>query len=254
MRKVPQNGLYQLFKSNDNSHWLVISQTGQINAAAATVYLSEKSKAPAWSIWINLGISGGSNKNYGLPFLINKVTNKSTNKSDYPSILFCKFLPRRELITVDYPENNYQESSLFDMEGASFFEIASRIASKDTTLLIKVVSDSPDNCISCLNSKIITTLIHKNIESITKSIEELEKISANESTFHEDPPGFEELNKKFHFTITQKHQLRQTLNKLKSLYGKSGPLTELSEEKSAKGVLRLLDSKMQQKKINWNNQ
>ena len=58
MSLLSQTSVFPIFKNFDGSHWLILSGIGRHNAAAATLYLYEKSNAPRWTSWINIGIAG----------------------------------------------------------------------------------------------------------------------------------------------------------------------------------------------------
>ena len=254
MKTTKENSLFQLFKSEDESHWLVICEPGQLNAAAATAFLSERSNAPPWALWINLGISGGSDEDYGSLYLINKIINTSNKNTNYPGTLFSGLLPKRELLTVNNPNTRYRTNVLFDMEGAGFFEIASKISSREMTVLLKIVSDSPKNNFKNLDRKKISHFVCVNMEKIVLIVEQIGKVSRRESHFYDEPPGFCELSEKFHFTITQKRQLFRFLNKYNVLYGNIDILALTKNAKNSRSVLCFLYSEILKNKTDWNIQ
>ena len=60
MSLLSQTSVFPIFKNFEGTHWLILSGIGRHNAAAATLYLYEKSNAPKWTSWINIGIAGCS--------------------------------------------------------------------------------------------------------------------------------------------------------------------------------------------------
>ena len=128
MVTVEGDGIYPVFRDKEEKHWLVISGIGKINAAAATMFLSQIRNAPPWTAWINLGIAGHRNSECGTLYLIDKVIDQSTNYIWYPSPAISTSIDKQSLCTVDQPETNYFGDDLFDMEGSAFFQISSNLS------------------------------------------------------------------------------------------------------------------------------
>ena len=57
-------GPFPIYKSKSQDIWLIVSGVGQVNAAAASIHLFEKSTKLQNSVWINIGIAGFET-NYG---------------------------------------------------------------------------------------------------------------------------------------------------------------------------------------------
>ena len=73
MKLLSENSVFPIFKNSEETHWLILSGIGRHNASAATLYLYEKSKAPKWTAWINIGIAGCGVGHFGDLCLVDKI-------------------------------------------------------------------------------------------------------------------------------------------------------------------------------------
>ena len=80
-------------------------------------------------------------------------------------------LPKMSLLTTDIPITDYSSKELIDMEGSAFFDIASKLTSKEFICIMKIISDeAKDN-----NSKVtgITMESLHNLELTNPRIDDL---------------------------------------------------------------------------------
>ena len=250
MKSFDHHGLFQLFKNLDGTHWLVISGIGQINSASATTYLYKVSQAPPWCSWINIGIAGYKS-NYGTIYLVDKVTRKSSGEDDFPGNLIKSKVMREKLITVDKPDTNYEENALIDMEASSFLDIATRLTCRELVIILKVVSDEPNSSIKKLTSQKITNLIKQNINTILEIASEAENLSQEEYERIKLPDFYFLIIKKFHFTETQKNQLKFLTRRCTSVFDEKRLLSKFHIFKNSAEVINYLNDKLEQNIINW---
>ncbi len=159
-------GPFSVFCDREKEHWLVLSGIGQINSASATTYLSEISDAPPWAGWINIGIAGYRGKKTEDLLLVDEVQQFSTGHTLYPGPIIGNDLQRYSLITVDKPSKNYKQGHLVDMEGYAFFEIASRLSSQQLTIILKIISDGPDEPLELIKPETVTESISRIINNL----------------------------------------------------------------------------------------
>ena len=84
LKKISGKLPFPIYIDDEGEHWLTVSGLGEINVAAATSLLFEKSRADKISIWINVGIAGSKRFNLGELVFIDKVTSNISGKSLYP--------------------------------------------------------------------------------------------------------------------------------------------------------------------------
>ena len=244
---------FLVFKDEKEENWLVISGIGQVNVAAATIYLHQQSNAGPFTAWVNMGIAGGGNSTYGKAFLIDKVVNQSNGKVDYPTCAGLQDYKRAELWTFDKPVTNYSNLALFDMEGASFFQIASRLSTKDMVILLKVVSDNPRNDLQLLNSKTITRLIKKNLDIIISAARKIKNLSASEESRYALPNFYQIINKKWYFSEYQQHELKYLLLRWEAAFPNRNIFKLIKEENCSKSVMNKIHMLLEEFELDWDN-
>ena len=155
MKLLSEKSVFPIFKNSEENHWLILSGIGRHNASAATLYLYEKSKAPKWTAWINIGIAGCGEGHFGDLCLVDKITNNSDRKVSFPSAMKNSPFPRMELLTTDIPIIDYSSKELIDMEACAFYDATSKFSSRELISIVKVISDGPSNNIKNLNNILI---------------------------------------------------------------------------------------------------
>ena len=112
-------------------------------------------------------------------------------------------LHRMELLTTDVPITDYSNQELIDMEGSAFYDIASKLTTRELICIMKVISDGPSNHINDLNKLKIDQLIKSNISKINKVVLYFEKLSLHEDKIRKKPELFHDICSKWHFSTTQ---------------------------------------------------
>ena len=250
MKLISNKTLYPIFKNNDETHWLILSGIGRHNCAAATSYLYTISNASKWTSWINIGIAGCGKGSYGDLCLVDKIVNNSS-KITYPAIIPKTNLHRMELLTTDVPITDYSNQELIDMEGSAFYDIASKLTTRELICLMKVISDGPTNHINDLSKLKIQELIKSNISKINKVVLYFEKLSLRERKIKKKPELFYDICSKWHFSTTQKHQLENLIRRL-IIFSDNNDIIELIKGcKKSSSVITFLKSKIKSNQINW---
>ena len=251
MSLLSQTSVFPIFKNFDGTHWLILSGIGRHNAAAATLYLYEKSNAPRWTSWINIGIAGCGKGNYGDLCLVDKIINNSNSEKTYPDTMKRSILTRMELLTTDFPITDYNSKELIDMEGSAFYDMASKIASRELIGLFKVISDGPSNDIKKLNKSNISDLIKSNISNINTVISYYELLSLREKKIINKPELFFEISNQWHFTVSQKHQLDSLVRRINTFGINKDIKCLLKDCKNSKSVISVLNKQIESHEVEW---
>lgn len=251
MVTVEGDGIYPVFRDKEEKHWLVISGIGKINAAAATMFLSQISNAPPWTAWINIGIAGHGKSDFGTLHLVDKIIEKSTSYIWYPAPAIFSSLSRQSLCTVDCPETMYCGEYLFDMEGSSFFQISNYLSCQQLVLILKIVSDGPNSSVKILTKKNISNLITANLEKICFAVSDMEQLSLKESRRLSLPTEYLSITDNWHFTQTRSHKLKNILRRWQAVFPGKDPMPHLSESPNAAAVIKKLADMIDHHRINW---
>ncbi len=251
LKAVNEKTIYPIYKNEQETHWLIISGIGRSNAAASTAYLYSFSKASKYTSWVNLGIAGSDKGNYGELYLVDKISSYQGKKSTYPSTIPKTYLPKMHLFTSDIPISDYSTYELIDMEGSAFFDIASKLTSKEFICLMKVISDGPENDIKEITKSKISNLIKENLLKIINVISYYERLSEEEFQITKKPELFYAIKSKWHFTAAQSFKLEFLLRRIE-VYCNNRDLEEkIKSCKTSHSVIDVLNSKIKKNIVNW---
>ena len=126
------------------------------------------------------------------------------------------------------------------MEASGFCEAAQRFATSERVHCLKVVSDNPQSSYQELNAEKVEALIEAQLDMIAQVGEHLRALSQQLHALHADPPGLAELNARWQFTATQKHQLRGLLSRWQTLTGEPFSTADVLALSSRDAVLYCL--------------
>ena len=251
LKPVNDKTIYPIYKNIEETHWLIISGIGRSNAAASTAYLYSYSEASPYTSWINIGIAGSDKGNYGDLYLVDKISTYLGKKNTYPSTMPKTSLPKMHLFTSDVAISDYSPHELIDMEGSAFFDIASKLTSKEFICLMKVISDGPQNDIKEITQSKIHSLIKANLFKIINVISYYEKLSQKEFQIRQKPKLFYEIKSKWHFSSTQSYRLEILLRRIENFSNKNEIEEKIKDCKKSNSVLNVLNLLIKNNVVNW---
>lgn len=173
---------------------LVITGTGEINAAAAVGNIGGAYAITAADPIVNIGscacMECEHSHNRGV-FLGNKLTEEATGRTFYPDMLIKSELEECEIITVLKPVTSEEAShantrneaqvnvkTVYDMEAAAIYQAASLFTGPHNIHFIKVVSDSGEK----IGQSTIQQVFEENNAAICRYIDDLAGAGAAENT------------------------------------------------------------------------
>ena len=251
LKAVNEKTIYPIYKNEEETHWLIISGIGRNNSAASTTYLYSYSNASKHTSWINIGIAGSDKGNYGDLYLVDKISTYQRKKSTYPSTMPKSNLPKMHLLTSDIPISDYSSYELIDMEGSAFFDIASKLSSKEFICLMKVISDGPKNDIKEITKSKISNLIKLNLSKIVDVVSYYERLSEEEFQIIDKPKLFNEIKSKWHFSETQSHRLETLLRRIETFCNKRDIEEKIKHCGTSNSVINVLNSKIKNNLVDW---
>ena len=251
LKPINEKTIYPIYKNEEETHWLIICGIGRNNAAASTAYLYAYSNASNYTSWINIGIAGSGKGNYGDLYLVDKISTYQRRKSTYPSTLPKAALPKMHLFTSDIPISDYSTYELIDMEGSAFFDIASKLTSKEFICLMKVISDGPENDIKEITKSKISNLIKENLLKIIDVISYYERLSEKEFQINDKPKLFNEIKSKWHFSATQSYRLETLLRRIEIFCNKKDIEKTIKNCETSNSVINVLNTKIKNNLVNW---
>ena len=162
-------------------------------------------------------------------------------------------LPKMSLLTTDIPITDYYSKELIDMEGSAFFDIASKLTSKEFICIMKIISDGPRDDIKKLTKLKIIQLVRSNLSKISEVVSYYENLSENENQIIAKPDIFYKISSNWHFSVTQLYQLENLIRRL-DVFCVNDDIMELIKHcKNSSFVINALNSKIENSKVDWSD-
>ena len=231
----PLIGHFQL-ERRDHAHFpvytndtlsLIVSGVGKIQAAAATGYLQARATPESIPAWFNLGIAGHASLDIGTPLLAHKIADRASGKTYYPAFTSRPCCATAQITTVESPETNYPDDSAYEMEASGFWPCATRFSSAELVQCCKIVSDNKGASLAAINAAKVEALITAHLALIESLVAELTQLQAQLAPTQLDPSILQAFLQRWHFTSTQRHQLRQLLANWQVLAPEADPFATM---------------------------
>lgn len=223
---------------------LILSGPGKTAAQEAVSSLSEFNEGKH-EAWLNLGIGGSGEFPVGKGVLAHKITDRTSQKSWYPPIVFQSPSETADILTVDRVVEQYGGGWVYDMEAAGFYGAAVRHSSAELIHCYKVISDNLHFSTRNVSAALVERLIENNFEIMDDLIQKISALANQLSIIEEEPEELAAFLKHWHFTVSQQHQLKKLLKRWKALQIEENIWSsELKNLTCAKEVIWLLDHRL----------
>ncbi len=216
-------GAFKIFRRGDVA--LIVSGIGKAAAAAGAAYLhatlaplrGDAASGERDAVWLNVGIAGHGTRPVGEALLAHKVVDRASGRAWYPSLVFQPPCATGLVTTVDQPEREMTSPGAYDMEASGFVATAGRFASAELVHCLKIVSDGPDTDIESLTRRAVRDLVARNIPAIEAVVEACRPLSGELRRLGGEPPQLAECLERWHFTVTERRELRRLLRRRHTL-------------------------------------
>lgn len=219
LRRVEEAHGLAVYSDEHRLIWLVVSGIGRQAAMTATAYLAGLSEAHRGSAWLNVGIAGHAQLPIGECRMIHKITDAATGETHYPPLILGKAIATAPLVTVSEPQREVISQVLVDMEGSAFYHAASAFSTAELIHCLKVVSDHGVGEGEKPSKASVSALIKSQLPLIEKAADLLLERSQAVTQRFSNPAYFRAIVGEFHFTETQKNQLKECLRRWEAVLG-----------------------------------
>jgi len=241
LRKMDST-LFKIYSNQNHSIWLIISSIGSSASSRATKHLALVSEADMGTAWLNIGIGGHDNLPLEKAILAHKITNSSTGKTWFPQLIFDPPCLTTSVKTVEKPDFNYPDDNVVEMEASGFYSAAESYSTREMVHCMKIISDNLQSPAGKITAAMVDKLISRNLSIIKELVRKLQFLSMKEQERTSDPPFLQECLSRWHFTVTQTHQLKSLLRKWLLLQpGKNVLDVLLPDCKDSRNVIQTLD-------------
>ena len=128
------------------------------------------------------------------------------------------------------------------MEASGFYSAAESYSTREMVHCMKIISDNSQSPAGKITAAMVDKLISRNLSIIKELVRKLQVLSMEEEERTSDPPFLQECLSRWHFTVTQTHQLKSLLRKWLLLQpGKNVLDVLLTDCKDSRNVIQRLD-------------
>lgn len=240
-RLKPLTGEHPFTIYGNESITLIVSGIGKSSAAASVGYLQALNRTRSPAAWLNIGIAGHQQLEIAQGFIAHRIQDGATGRAYYPPQVLPFSLHSSDLITVDQVEKNYDKNCGYDMEASGFYNAAIRSSTAEFIQSYKIVSDHPQTPVAKITKTFVTALIEERLHEISCLISTLVSEITHNREIHALHPQHDEIAQSWHFTQTQKIQLKQLLQRAQVLFGNRLPSQiQSTSHSNAKSFLKTL--------------
>ncbi len=195
---------------------LIVTGVGKIQMAAAVGYLQAIMGNQKHTAWLNIGIAGHASFALGKGILAHQVFDYSSGRYYYPVFVVDRPVETATVWTVDRPEIHYKGEGVYEMEASAFWHVASRLTSAEFIHCYKIISDNQNRGASYLTKNHVEDLVYSHVNSIESFIHSLCELSCSLACLEISNETLDIFIQRWHFTSTEKIQLKSLLQRWKS--------------------------------------
>ncbi len=216
---------------------LVISGIGREAAAAAAGFLFQLSGAERDQGWLNLGVGGHGRLPLGSIRLGHKILDAASGRAWYPPRVHEVPCPPAEIRSVVEVERRYETAAIYEMEASGFLATCTRFTIAEQVQVVKIISDNRSSPPERVTREQIEQWIVAQLAVIDTVIGSLRAVATDLAQRRAAPPDLEYCRERWHFTVTQTHELRDLLRRWQLLLPQEQVGTCLASQNGATGVL-----------------
>lgn len=218
---------------------LTVTGPGKSAMAAGIAYTQALFASAEHPVLLNIGIAGHKDHALGALFLIDKIIDLDSGKNHYPPLVCHPPCATGSLQTASRPQLQYDQPHLCDMEASAFYETAARFSSGELIQCLKVISDNKKTPAENIQPKQVAALIAAHIPIIEALLADMTALS--ELITPPEPRLFNQLVQRYHFTASERVQLKSQLCRWDVLTDHREPVFDETGMQRGKDVLRWLE-------------
>lgn len=230
----------------DDQFLLLQTGLGKLKAAAATGALLQS--RPDVTAVINAGVAGAA-ADIGTVHLAHQIVDAATGMQWFPHLppqRTVDRIPTACVMTVDQPESQYLDGTLFDMEAAGIVVAASAYLSNDAMHSVKVVSDNASQPLTLFEPAVATELMQASLPVVLQLAQWHRQSVQGDTASQRITAYCDEVQEKVRHTVSERHQLNRLVQQYVTLIGQQPDLATLQQFSSARDVRQHLQTALQQ--------
>lgn len=243
LRKISQQRPFVIYANQEQV--VVVAGMGKLAMAAAVAYTLCLYADIYNPILINFGIAGHQHYPIGQLYLADKISDSETCKNYYPQLMFSSNIPTTAVTTLSKPSNDYDAGSLFDMEAAAFYEIATKFSTNELIHSVKIISDNSESSIENINEAIVSGWVTNKVNQINQLVAGLLKARELLPTVNNEL--YLQLIQQVHFSETSAVKLKGLMQRWQTVVGNSDLKWTDSGASSGKELIVWIEQQLEKK-------
>lgn len=247
LKKSPQHKAFSIYVNQECV--IVVSGVGKLAMAAAVAYTLCLYSNAADPILVNLGIAGHRNYPLGNMYLADKISDIETAKNYYPQLTFFSDIPTAAVTTLTKPSTDYDAVSLFDMEAAAFYEIATKFSTNEFIHSVKIISDNAESSIENISEAVVIDWVADKFNDINQLVNSL--LKARELLPKLNNDLYSQLIQQVHFSEANAVKLKGLMQRWQTIAGDSDlKWTDSGARSSGKELIVWMEQQLEKKTFN----
>jgi nucleoside phosphorylase len=246
LKKNSQHKAFSIYVNQDRV--VVVSGVGKLAMAAAVAYTLCLYSNTSDPILVNVGIAGHRDYPLGNLYLADKVSDIETLKNYYPQLTFSSDIPTSAVTTLSKPSTDYDAVSLFDMEAAAFYEIATKFSTNEFIHSVKIISDNSSTSIEHISEAIVIDWVANKVNDINQLLTNL--LKARELLPKLNNDLYSQLIQQVHFSEANAVKLKGLMQRWQIVTGNSDLKWAESGASSGKELIVWIEQQLEKKTFN----
>jgi len=221
---------------------LTVTGLGKSAMAAGVAYTQALFASVEHPVLLNIGIAGHKDHALGGLFLMDKIIDRDSQKSYYPSLIITPPCPTGSIQTSSKPQLQYDKAHLCDMEASAFYETAVRFTSSELILCLKVISDNQQASVETIQPKQAALSMAAHLFTVEDLL--MRAVALAELVTPPELKLFEQLIQRYYFTVNERMQLKSQLSRWNVVTHHRPLDIDQAGLKCARDVLRWLDARI----------
>jgi len=246
LKKNPQHKAFGIYVNQERV--IVVSGVGKLAMAAAVAYTLCLYSNAADPILVNLGIAGHRHYPLGNLYLADKIIDIETAKNYYPQLTFFSDIPTAAVTTLSKQSTDYDDISLFDMESAAFYEIATKFSTNELIHSVKIISDNAESSIENISEAVVINWVADKFNHINQLVNNL--LTARELLPKPNNDLYSQLIQQVHFSEANAVKLKGLMQRWQTIAGDSDLKWADSGASSGKELIVWMEQQLEKKTFN----
>lgn len=148
---------------------LIVTGIGKCAVRDACKYL-HASGGPQVQGWLNVGIAGHRDLAVGTGVRATRIIDRASGDVWYPSSIIPIPGITQTVCTVEEPDPDYPQDTVYDMEASAYYATAARVSAGAMVQCYKIVSDNRFSGLEAIDPPMVTALLAEHVDAVAAAV------------------------------------------------------------------------------------